>query len=102
MIAAPSDQVRVSARNVTQLDSAFVAQPVTSGLTATLTILDWESGAVIDGPDAMIQSGLTDDYYLDITAPSDVGRYRLVVELSKGGGSRALNGLLEVVANPPT
>lgn len=101
MIAAPGDQIRVSARTVTQLDSAFVAHPVTSGATAILSVEDWESAQVISGPDAMTQSGSSNDYYADINAPAAKGKYRLVVVLSKGGAQRTLWSELEV-KDPPT
>lgn len=101
MIAAPGDTIRISARNVTQLDSAYVEQPVTSGLTGTLSIDDWESGVTASGPHTLVQSGSSDDWYFDATAPATKGKYRLVIVLSKSGAQRTLWGELEV-KDPPT
>lgn len=96
MIVAPGDQIRVSAKDVTQLDAAYVAQPVTSGLTGTLNIRNWESDELESGPHNLANSASADDWFVDVAAPTDKGRYRLVVVLSKGGAQRTLHGVIDV------
>jgi hypothetical protein len=99
-MCVPGDTVRVSARDVSLLDSAYVEQPVTTGLVGTLTIENWQTGATVDGPDPLVQSGSSDDWYLDATCPAE-GRYRLVVVLTKDGAQRTLYGELRAETNPP-
>ena len=100
-IAVPGDTIRVTAADVTQLSSTSVETPVTAGLTGTLTVKDWQTDATVDGPDALVQSGSSDDWYVDVTAPA-VGRYRLVVVLTKDGAQRTLYGELRVEGDTPT
>jgi hypothetical protein len=100
-LAVPGDTIRVSAKDVTLLDAAFVEQPVITGLVGTLNIRTWDTDTLTSGPHSLIQSGSTDDWYFDATAPA-VGRYRLVVVLSKSGAQRTLYGELRVEADTPT
>jgi hypothetical protein len=98
---APGDTVRISAKDVTLLNSTYAETPVTTGLTGTLTVKDWATDATVDGPDALVQSGSSDDWYFDLTAPA-VGHYRLVMVLNTGGAQLTKYGELRVEANPPT
>lgn len=98
-LAAPGDTIRVSARDVTLLDSDMVAQPVTADLTGTITLLDWQSGVTVVGP-TDIEAHAGDDWYADVTAPA-AGRYRIVAVIHVSGAQRTLAGELKV-GNPPT
>lgn len=98
-LAVPGDTIRITVADVTLLDSSLTRNPVTSGLTGTITLLDWESGvtAVASTP---IQLHADDDWYVDITAPV-AGRYRIVAAIFAAGTQRTLAGELKV-GDPPT
>lgn len=98
-LAAPGDAIRISARDVTQLDADSVARPVTEGLTGTVTLREWESGEATVGPTA-ITTNTDDDWYVDMTAPA-AGRYRIVVVITANEAQRTLAGELKV-GDPPT
>lgn len=95
---APSDTIRIAVRDLKQKDSDFVDQPVTGDLTGTLSVSNWETAANVSGPHTLIQSGVTDDWYYDLTAPAVVGRYRLTILLSRFGAQRTMFGELKVEA----
>lgn len=99
-IAAPNDTIRITAENVTLLDGAFVKQPLTTGLTGTVQLEEWDSGTA-EGSASDIELNNGNDWYVDINAPDDEGRYRIVVVLSAGGAQRTLHGELKV-ESPPT
>lgn len=93
-IAAPGDALRISARNVTLLSSTYTEDPVTTGLTGTVEIVDWQDGESALGPTAISGSN-DDDWFLDVVAP-DIGHYRIVVVIEKSGAQRTLYGELRV------
>lgn len=97
--AAPGDTMRVMAKDVAQLDNANVAQPVMTGLTATFSLRNWETGALVSGPHTMTGNS-NDDWWLDIAAPA-AGRYRIEMTLTKSGATRILHGELKI-SDPPT
>ena len=98
-IAAPGDTIRITAEDVTLLDGTLSRQPVTSGLTGTITLVDWESGDTVAGPtDILAHAG--DDWYADFTAPG-AGRYRIIAVIQASGAQRTLAGELKV-GEPPT
>lgn len=98
-LAAPGDTIRITAEDVSLLGGSLTRQPVTSGLTGTIELLEWESGATIVGP-VDIAAHADDDWYADVTAPV-AGRYRIVAVLQAGGAQRTLAGELKV-GEPPT
>lgn len=98
-LAAPGDTIRITAEDVSLLDGTLTRQPVTSGLTGTMTLVDWESGATIAGPTDIL-SNVNDDWYADFTAPA-AGRYRIVAIIQASGAQRTLAGELKV-GDPPT
>lgn len=99
-IAAPLDTVRITAESVTLLDSAFVQQPLESGVTGTVQLEEWDSG-IAEGSAVNIELNNGNDWYVDIAAPGDAGSYRIVVVLEAGGARRTLHGKLDV-HDPPT
>ncbi len=99
-IAAPLDTIRVTAESVTLLDSAFTKQPLTTGLTGTVQLEEWDSGTA-EGNAVPITLHNSNDWYVDLEAPGDEGSYRIVVVLEAGGARRTLHGKLDVQA-PPT
>ena len=100
-LSAPGDTRVVVAMGVTQRDASNIAQPVTSGLTAMYTLLDWETGDVIDGPTAITLND-DDDWFLSVDAPAEEGKYRVKVVLSRSGAQRTLYAELQVKENTPT
>lgn len=100
ILAAPGDTIRVSAKDVTQLDEFYVAQPVTSGLAGTVNLHDWDSGTLEDGPHVLTNNASADDWYVDFDAPG-IGHYRIAVVITVGGAQRTLAGELRV-ESPPT
>lgn len=98
-LAAPGDTIRILAQDVTLRGSDNTTAAVTTGLTGTVSLLDWADGEVKVGPtDIELNAG--DDWYVDLTAPA-VGHYRIVVVIAKDGAQRTLHGELKV-ENPPT
>lgn len=97
-IATPGDTIRITAENVSLLDGTLTRQPVTSGLTGTIALQAWGSGAVVVGPIA-ITAHSSDDWYADVTAPAS-GHYRIVAVLQAFGAQRTLAGELKVT-DPP-
>ena len=93
-VTDPGDTVRILAQDVSLRDSNDAAQPVTSGLTGTVTLYDAE-GAVASGPTAF-DGNAGDDWFVDIAAPDDEGRYRIVVIVEVSGAQRTLSGELVV------
>lgn len=98
-LASPGDTIRITAENVALLDGTLAAQPVTSGLTGTIALHDWQSGVTVVGPVAILAHA-GDDWYVDVTAPA-AGRYRIVAILQAAGAQRTLAGELKV-GPPPT
>lgn len=96
VVVAPGDTIRISMQNVTQEDNEFIDHPVTSDLTGVLSVKDWTTNTSVSGPFTLIQSGISDDWYYDLPAPMTVGRYRLVVVLSRFGSQRTIYGELKV------
>lgn len=98
-MAAPGDTIRITAEDVSVLDGTLTRQPVTSGLTGTITLVEWENGETVAGPTDILAHA-DDDWYADFTAPGP-GRYRIVVVLQASGSQRTLAGELKV-GDPPT
>ena len=98
-LAAPGDTIRITAEDVTLLDGTLTRQSVTSGLTGTITLVEWESGATVVGPTDIL-AHVDDDWYADFTAPA-AGRYRIVAVIQASGAQRTLAGELKV-GPPPT
>lgn len=99
-IAAAGDAIRVRLTDVTRLDADSVAQPVTTGLTGTVSLENWDDEDDIALVATAIVLHSNDDWYLDITAPG-AGHYRVVAVISVSGGQRTLHGELKV-QEPPT
>lgn len=99
-MSAPGDTRIIVAADLTQRDTDLVAQPITTGLTATYTLLDWDTGAVVDGP-TEITLNESNDWFLSVTTPAE-GRYRIKVVVSKDGAQRTLYGELVVKDGTPT
>lgn len=92
--ASPADRLRFTAQDVALLGSTNVAAPVTTGLTGTVTLRDWDSNAIVQGPTDIVLHH-EDDWYVDVDAPA-VGRYRVEVIIQAGGAQRTLRGELKV------
>lgn len=99
-IAAPLDTIRVTAESVTLLDGTSTKQPLTTGLTGTVQLEEWDSGSA-EGSAVAIELNNGNDWYVDMAAPGDAGSYRIVVVLEAGGARRTLHGKLDVQP-PPT
>jgi hypothetical protein len=99
-ICAPGDTIRVTAQDVTLLNSTFVEQAITAGLSGTVLIEHWDTGIDVGLATPMVLNN-GNDWYLDLDAPDDEGRYRIVVVLTASGAQRTLQGEL-VVEMPPT
>lgn len=98
-LASPGDTIRITAEDVSLLDGALSRQPVTSGLTGTISMLDWGSGETVVAPvPILLHAG--DDWYVDVTTPA-AGHYRIIAVLTASGAQRTLVGELRVL-DPPT
>lgn len=71
LTAFPGDSVRGSIVNLIHIDDG----PVTTGFDGTLTVLDWDTSAVVSGPFDIVLNA-TNTWYYDFTAPAE-GHYRL-------------------------